>query len=253
MFAQPAYSAGMLQFTEAMYDAPGADTGREWLEITNLGQDSADLAGYKLFESGVNHMLTAVQGSGLLAAGESAVIASNPQKFLTDYPSYTGTLLKSSFSLTNTGEELELRGKTLEAVASISYSSAQGAAGDGNSLHVSGTALVPGAPNPGSNAPTKPIVKAAPSKADKAVKTSTSAPAKKSGVPNSIAVVGDFKEESAAAVGMAPLLHTIPSLYFYVLGLLAVIALGVGAVLYAKPETAAAETGSGSEEFEIEG
>ena len=85
--AAPARAFAAVQFTEVMYDAPGADTGREWLEVTNAGAVAVDTAGYKLFESGVNHGLILVQGTTTLAAGESAVITANPQKFLADYPS----------------------------------------------------------------------------------------------------------------------------------------------------------------------
>ena len=255
-----AHATAALQFTEVMYDTPGADTGREWLEVTNGSVASVDIGGDKLFESGVNHAVTVVQGTTTLAAGESAIIAANPAKFLADYPNYTGTLFKSSFSLTNAGEAVELRDKTLATLASLAYSSALGAAGDGNSLHLSGAALAPGAPNPGSSAPTSAIVNlpaqagAAPASASKAVKTSSAktAATKTSNNTNTPSADSAYQGKGAA-VGMAPMLQNIPSIYLYIVGLLAVIVLGVGAVMYAKPlRTSLVETKSTSEEFELE-
>lgn len=57
-----------------------------------------------------------------------------------------------------------------------------------------------------------------------------------------------------AAVSMAPMLQNIPSLWLYALGLVALLAVAVGAVLYVKPhsQNAVAETTSTSEEFELE-
>ena len=252
----PASAFAAVQFTEVMYDVPGADTGHEWLEVTNTGSASVDLTGYKFFQGGVNHGMSVVQGTTTLAAGESAVIAANTTKFLADYPAYAGVLFKSSFTLTNTGESVSLKDKALAVVDSLTYSSSMGANGDGNSLHLSNGSWISGAPNPGSNAPSAAIKKAV---SVSAATTKTTTQTSASSVKKSPATSGTFNVSSEtggtlSAASMGPLLQNIPSVYVYVLGLVALIALGVGAVFYAKPQasTASAVTEGSEEEFELE-
>ena len=49
LFALPLFAYASIEITEIMYDAPGADTGREWVEVTNTGVSPADISNYKLF------------------------------------------------------------------------------------------------------------------------------------------------------------------------------------------------------------
>jgi Lamin Tail Domain/PKD domain len=139
-------------FTEIMYDVSGTDTGREWVEITNTGTSPEDVSGYRFFEANVNHALTKISGSSVLAAGSSAVIADDAAKFKIDWPSFAGTLFDSSFSLSNTGEPLALKDSSLNVLDSITYDPSLGAGGDGNSLQLSGGAFSAAAPTPGTYA-----------------------------------------------------------------------------------------------------
>src|SRR5258708_21866234 len=127
-------SVSALSITEIMYDPEGADTGREWIEVYNDGS-AADLSKWKFFEGGTNHGLVSAQGDATIPNGGYAVIADNPQKFLLDFPSYSGALFDSSFSLKNTRETLALKDVLLAIVASVTYDPPWGAVGDGNSLH----------------------------------------------------------------------------------------------------------------------
>src|SRR3989344_6805654 len=104
--ALPVYASVVI--TEVMYDLEGADTGREWVKIQNDGV-AVDLTGWKFFEGGGNHGLTLVQGDISLPQNGFAVIADNAEKFLLDWPGFSGTLFDSVFSLSNTGETLILR------------------------------------------------------------------------------------------------------------------------------------------------
>lgn len=135
--------------TEVMYDVPGTDTGREWVEFQNTGAQTIDLAGWKLFESNATHTITISQGAGVPPGGY-AVIADNPAKFLADWPSYTGVLFDSAFSLSNAGESIVLRNDAGTDAASVTYDPSKGAGGDGNSLQWNGSAWVSAAPTPGS-------------------------------------------------------------------------------------------------------
>lgn len=152
--AVPLGAHAAVQITEIMYDVSGADSGREWVEITNLGSATVDVSGFKLFENNVNHALSVVSGTGVLQPGASAVIADDATKFKIDWPQFAGTLFDSSFSLSNTGEPLAIKDSALEVEDSVTYDSSQGAQGDGNSLQRSGAAFVAAAPTPGSHGTT---------------------------------------------------------------------------------------------------
>lgn len=146
--AFPASARAGFSITEIMYDVSGTDDGREWIEVRNDGNEAADLAAYKLREGGVNHGITAVAGSGMVPAGFYAVIADDPAKFSSDNSAFGGMLFDSSFSLSNAGEEISLRFGDSSA-DSVSYSSGQGAAGDGNSLQKRDGAWLAAFPTPG--------------------------------------------------------------------------------------------------------
>lgn len=145
----PQLLSAQVIISEIMYDVSGSDSGREWVEIYNEGAD-ADITAWKLLEGTTNHGLTAV-GAQTLSSGSYAVIADNPTKFKTDWPSYSGLLFDSAFSLNNTGETLMLRccGKELADKDSATYASSMGAQGDGSSLSRSGGSFVPTDPSPG--------------------------------------------------------------------------------------------------------
>ena len=134
-----------------MYDLSGSDTGREWIEIYNSGPETVDVSPFKFLEnSGAsNHGLTLNQGSETLSSGAYAVIASDPTKFLLDFPGFSGNLFKASFSMNNTGSTLLIRNGDLVVQDEVTYASTQGANGDGNSLQKSGTTWVAGTPTPG--------------------------------------------------------------------------------------------------------
>ena len=258
LLAAPASALAQVRFTEIMYDASGADTGHEWIEVTNMGAASVDLAGYKLFESGVNHNLTPVQGTTTLAAGESAIITDNAAKFLSDYPAYTGAIFKSPFSLLNTSGSFALKDKTLAVVDTVSYSSTMGAAGDGNSLHLNGTppagGWIPGAPNPGSSAPSAALVKPVAQSKTAAPAASTKVSTKKSVTKTSAAKKSKPVSGIASTLGASPLLADVPPVYWYALVVLALAVLAIGTVLYAGPmlRKRVSETDSGAAEFELE-
>jgi hypothetical protein len=262
----PAFAA--VQVSEVMYDAPGADTGREWIEISNIGNNSVNLFGYKLFEGGVNHSITLVAGKGTLttlAVDESAVIANNPSKFLSDYPHYAGTLLKSSFSLSNTGETFAIKDASSSVLDSVSYSSSMGATGDGNSLHRNGDTFVAGAPNPGSVVPTKAIVKviSPASQSDISVPLPAASKAKVTKTKSKSFFTASSSKNSASVAAasaydpvQAPASDTGSTLLTALLGLGALVVLGVGGVVYSQLSTSTVpgdeETDTTADEFDIE-
>ncbi len=121
--------------TEIMYNPEGADDGREWIEIYNNGTATADLSDWKLSEGGVNHGLTLTKGASALSAGQYAIISADAEKFAKDFPEFSGSLWKSSFSLGNNEDAIVLKNGDLK-IDEASYQNAQGANGNGKSLQL---------------------------------------------------------------------------------------------------------------------
>lgn len=145
----PGFVSAQIEISEIMYDLEGSDSKREWVEIQNTAGSGIDLTGWKLFESGSNHALTLIEGSEVVPASGFAIIADNAATFLSDNPSFVGTVFDSSFSLSNTGETLTIRDDNLSDIDTVTYTSDLGAGGDGNSLQKLAGSFVPGLPTPG--------------------------------------------------------------------------------------------------------
>ncbi len=124
----------LLEISEIMYDAPGTDTNQEWIEVHNISGSAIDLANWKLFEANANHSLTLVQGSSILTASEYAVLTGSGAVFLANHNGYTGNIFTTVFSLSNTGETLNLKDGTGTVMDSMTYSGVSGAAGNGYTL-----------------------------------------------------------------------------------------------------------------------
>ena len=131
----PLSVSASVRINEVMYDLEGTDTGREWIELINDGSGSVDISGFKLFEANINHGLTLFSGNPVLAPQSLALIVDDAQKFIADWPHFLGLLFESSFSLSNTGETLALKNGSGTEEDSASYSSDDGAKGDGKTLH----------------------------------------------------------------------------------------------------------------------
>jgi hypothetical protein len=154
-FVSFTFANAQIVINEVMYDLEGSDAGREWIEVENSGTDSVDVSGWKFFENETNHGLTLIQGNAEISSGGFAVISDNSDKFLTDWPSFSGILFDSSFSLKNTGELISIRDADLNDIDSLTYDTELGAGGDGDSLQLisgswSADSPTPGSANPGS-------------------------------------------------------------------------------------------------------
>jgi hypothetical protein len=149
---QSAHAYTQVLIDEIMYDAQGADTGHEWIEIENTGDTSINLMLWKFFVGDLkqtNHGIKSYKGSETVSSGAYAVIASNGEKFLADHSGYSGPIFTSSFSLSNKGATIGLKDNSLNIMHQISYGSDVGAAGDGSSLQKIDGAWHVAAPTPG--------------------------------------------------------------------------------------------------------
>ncbi len=86
------------------------ESGYEWIEIFNRGDEAVDVTGWRFWEAGVNHGLALKQGEGILAPGAFALIVQDDQKFLQKYPLVTTTIFDSAWgTLHEDGEEIGLK------------------------------------------------------------------------------------------------------------------------------------------------
>ncbi len=253
----PATTRAAVQITEIMYDVPGGDSGREWVELTNTGSEAVDIAKYKIAEGTTNHGLTMVTGSTVLPPGASAILADDPAKFQTDWPAFSGTLLNTVFSLSNTGETISIKNASSSVQDTVSYNSNLGAAGDGGSLQRSGNNFVAAMPSPGvfpgSLMPVPKVVKpAAVQPAAKTSLVSKSKTTKSSGSSQTAAAVtapqNTFDIENQKTD--APIPMTL-----WVSGLIALIGLGATGAVYARLNRSVRvqrlETNTQKDEFQI--
>lgn len=133
-----------------MYDAPGSDTGREWIEVRNDVATSVALATLKLADAKGGHKIIPVSGENVVAPGQYALIVRDAAAFAAAHGPAAMPLFKSAFSLGNESGTIELRNAsgTLDA---FTYRTVMGAAGDGNTLSRAGAGATPIArsPSPG--------------------------------------------------------------------------------------------------------
>jgi hypothetical protein len=222
-FAVPAMALASVHITNVMYDPEGADAGHEWIEIANQDSTPVNLYGYRLGEGGTNHKITVVSGTSTLLAGATAVIVTDPAEYSLEHPSFAGTVFKSSFSLSNTGETIELKDAKLSVVDSYNYTA-------------------------------PPVVKAVPVKKAKKLSAKSKSALSQTNAKVTTPFGGGDSGTAALPLVGTPGLPALPTSWAYGLGLAALLVVGGGAALYAKPASQSIrfETLSDEEEFNIE-
>lgn len=133
--SKPSCVSGGVKISEFMYDAPGSDDGREWIEILNSGNEVATISEMKLVEGGSNHSIKSERGAAVLQPGAYAIISNDAKRFISDNSGYLGHVFNASFSLSNDGERIVIKCGN-DTVDDMEYSSSTGARGDGNSLQL---------------------------------------------------------------------------------------------------------------------
>ena len=129
----PLVSASVI-INEIMYNPSGADADHEWVEIYN-NDENINLEDWRFFEGGTPHRLSLVHGDDMIISEEEyVIIADNAETFLQDYENYEGTVLDSTFSLSNAGEYIALKDPDGNIVDEVDYNSSLGANENGMSL-----------------------------------------------------------------------------------------------------------------------
>jgi len=143
----PLVSNANLEITEIMYDVEGSDTGTEWIEIYNSGSQAIDIASWHFYENETHHGLVP-DGFSILAPSSYALIVQDIAIIRSLYGNSI-KLIKSSFSLNNTGETLALSDENKSIQGNVSYSTDDGAAGNGMTLQWNGNEWIQAEPTPG--------------------------------------------------------------------------------------------------------
>jgi hypothetical protein len=110
-----------VMISEIMYDPYGTETKKEWIELYNAGSETLNITGWKIKDGTTARTLNLYSGSFILDPDSFVILARNGENFSNEYTSYVGTVLESSFSLTNSGKELYLLNQLNEIVDNVNY------------------------------------------------------------------------------------------------------------------------------------
>ncbi len=148
----PVPASAAVIINEFLYDAAGTDTDQEYVELLNTGTSDIDLTKYKI-NDGSNHSLNVPPknggtGSIIVTPGGYALLVDNAANFLIAHPGFSGTIIDTVLSLSNTAATIVLLDESNAAVDSVSYTKDQGGNGDGNSVQRSGSSWVVAVPTP---------------------------------------------------------------------------------------------------------
>lgn len=250
-FLLPTIVLAQVTITEVMYDVPGADEGREWVEVTNTGVGSVDLTSYRFFENATSHGLKVVSGSGVLAPGASAVIASDAEKFKADYPQFFGILFDSAFALSNKGEMLSLTDAST-TVDTISYTAVATTNGTGGSLNRDGSSFTPAMPTPGVYPGVYLPVPETPKKATAQRVSTKKVNATYQNKSTPVASTASFVDPQQQVAALATPSVSLSSPVVWGAALAGIVLLGSAGVLFARMNTSSRETKREEDEFTIE-
>lgn len=134
-----------LKITEIMYNPEGTDTNREWIEIHNVGNTEISLGDWFFYENDVFHRISEVEK---IKPNQYVLLAKDPGTLSGELGGGI-SIAKSSFSLKNSGEKISIANPSREIIHSVTYSSEQGANGDGKSLQYGDGKWAGSDPTPG--------------------------------------------------------------------------------------------------------
>lgn len=97
-----------IKINEIMYDPPGNDSKKEWIELQSLCANPIDFTELQLEESGQKHRIFGSEENvSLIEPNGFAILTSDPVSFLIDYPGIKN-VYKCALNLKNTGEKINL-------------------------------------------------------------------------------------------------------------------------------------------------
>ncbi len=129
-----------VKINEIMYNLPGTDTDREWVELYNNDTTAIDITGWIFYAGETNHDLTDVTGNMVIPSGGYAIIADDAKTFVDEHPECNCAVIDSSFSLGNSGaESIALKRGITDIADEVTYDSSWGANENGKTLERNAT------------------------------------------------------------------------------------------------------------------
>ncbi|NAS88283.1 hypothetical protein C4E24_00855 [ANME-1 cluster archaeon AG-394-G21] len=127
-----------VKINEIMYNLPGLDRNREWIELFNGGPEDINITDWKFFEYSTNsyHLFTLGQGSMVIPTGGYAIVAADATTFLNEHPACNCTVIESGFWLSNTGDSITLKNASSAIIDEVSYHNSWGASRNGKTLEL---------------------------------------------------------------------------------------------------------------------
>jgi hypothetical protein len=111
---------GEVLVSEIMYNPQGSDSGNEWIEIYNSGNESINLTGWVLYENEIDHELTfPTEEYKILRGKEYMLIVQS--SFYKIHSNFSKKFVISSFSLKNKGEVISIKNSSLGIIEEFQY------------------------------------------------------------------------------------------------------------------------------------
>ncbi|MEA2053145.1 MAG: PEGA domain-containing protein [Euryarchaeota archaeon] len=127
-----------VNINEIMYNLPGLDRNREWIELFNGAPEAINVTGWTFFENSPDsyYLFTRGKGSMVIPSGGYAIIAADVTTFLNEHPACNCTVIESGFWLSNTRDSIALKDASSAIIDAVSYHNSWGAAGNGKTLEL---------------------------------------------------------------------------------------------------------------------
>jgi hypothetical protein len=113
---------GEVMISEIMYDPKGDEDKKEWIELYNNGNENVNLTGWKIKYGTTSRALTLYRGDFIILPDYFIILAKDGENFSNEYPAYSGSIIESTFSLSNSGKDLYLLNGLNEIVDNVTYS-----------------------------------------------------------------------------------------------------------------------------------
>ena len=151
--AGPLHVHADIIISEIFYDSSGTDSKQEWIELQNKGTSAVDISKWKI-NDGASHVLNAPPkngstGSLILSPGSYSILVADANSFRATHAGISASVIDTSLSLSNDGETISLLNASGTVMTTATYTTADGGAGDGNSLQKSGMGWIAAPPTPG--------------------------------------------------------------------------------------------------------
>ena len=111
----------LVTISEINYHSPSDLNTQDWVEIHNYGTDDVNLSNWSIRDEKLYNSFTIPEGT-IIGTGEYLVLAEDTLSYTTNHPSFKRSVGPMGFSLSNSGERIQLLNNREEIVSSVTYS-----------------------------------------------------------------------------------------------------------------------------------